>query len=479
MIKSLSILLASYSIAVAAGPSGLGGTPLSGSAVSSNSIVTALGYVPASSTVSGTTPAQVTNIVATLSPTNGDTRNFSFPVGTWTFTGSSYIFSTILDQALAGGSGSSFVLADSGGILYLTNLLFGTAFYSNANAFALSPTNVGTLGQVLSLTGNKTKWVDQGAGGSSDYKLNWQTQVLQFTNTTGGDLKIGSDGSSITFVQGLNEFANISGNHITWEQPATNTAALAANGGLYANTLNVSGASSFLNPVTVTGSGTNWFSYTMFTNFMGVSNVNFLAGINMNTNGDIKTTGSYYGDGSHLTGISSGVQNPMIANLDGGTFHISNLEYVNAGALYSGSNVRTENNGSFYFNGGQNGGPFIKGQEISSSASSLMIHDGPATLAVTVGGTVAATNGFITITNSAQTLSAITFPATTVKWTNNFGMNIVLYIDNSGVTGTAISKNNQQIFSSLVGDVTICLKPGDYFAVAYSVGTPSARWEPQ
>lgn len=94
-------------------------------------------------------------------------------------------------------------------------------------------------------------------------------------------------------------------------------------------------------------------------------------------------------------------------------------------------------------------------------------------------GTTTATNGFITVTNSAQTLSAITFPLTTVKWTNNFGMNIVLYIDNSGVTGTSVSKNNQQIFSSLVGDMTICLKPGDYFAVAYTLGTPVARWEPQ
>lgn len=87
--------------------------------------------------------------------------------------------------------------------------------------------------------------------------------------------------------------------------------------------------------------------------------------------------------------------------------------------------------------------------------------------------------GIGSLRSNALASASITFPATTAKWTNTFSMNIVLYIDNSGVTGTATVKNNQQIFSSLVGDVTLLMKPGDYFSETYTIGTPTARWEPQ
>lgn len=89
------------------------------------------------------------------------------------------------------------------------------------------------------------------------------------------------------------------------------------------------------------------------------------------------------------------------------------------------------------------------------------------------------TNGIASTLNSAKASTAITFPNTTVNWTNTLGTNIVLYINTAGVTGTTTSKNGQQIFSTLVGDMTLLFKPGDYFAVAYTVGTPTARWEPQ
>lgn len=276
-----------------------------GTMITSNAVVNALGYVPASSAVSGTTPAQVTNIVATLSPTNGDTRNFSFPGGAWTFTGSSYLFTTIIDQALAGGSGSSFVLADAGGIPYITNYTFGTAAYSNANAFALSPTNVGTLGQVLSLTGNKTKWVT-GSGGTPNYELNWQTDFLTYTNLPDGNLyyrgEVVSGVSSLYFYQNNTPFIAMNGSGFTVSVPVTN-----------ASSLTVNGNSSFFSPVTVTGSGTNWFSFTMFTNFMGVSNATFSTGVGIYTNGDIKTTGGIYA--TNLTAITATSDNAPVGGL--------------------------------------------------------------------------------------------------------------------------------------------------------------------
>lgn len=96
-----------------------------------------------------------------------------------------------------------------------------------------------------------------------------------------------------------------------------------------------------------------------------------------------------------------------------------------------------------------------------------------------ITGSMTASLGLVSTISNAVTSAAITFPATTVKWTNTFGLNIVLYVDNTAVTGTAIVKNGQQIFSGLSADVPLMLKPGDYFSETYTVGTPSARWEPQ
>lgn len=90
-----------------------------------------------------------------------------------------------------------------------------------------------------------------------------------------------------------------------------------------------------------------------------------------------------------------------------------------------------------------------------------------------------ATNGFATYTNNGVASAAITFPATTVNWTNTFNINIVIYIDQVGVTGTSITKNGQQIFAGIALNTTICLKPGDYFSETYTIGAPTARWEPR
>lgn len=89
------------------------------------------------------------------------------------------------------------------------------------------------------------------------------------------------------------------------------------------------------------------------------------------------------------------------------------------------------------------------------------------------------TNGFSTFTSNLLAPTGITAPATTVKWTNPIPENIEVYIDNSGVTGTAIQKNGTTIFTSLVGDVTIGLQRGEFISLTYSVGTPSIKWSPR
>lgn len=72
--------------------------------------------------------------------------------------------------------------------------------------------------------------------------------------------------------------------------------------------------------------------------------------------------------------------------------------------------------------------------------------------------------------------TGITFPASTVNWTNTVGVNIELYLDNIGVTGTAITKNGTQILGGLITGYSMLLGPGDYFSETYSAGTPTAKY---
>jgi len=93
-----------------------------------------------------------------------------------------------------------------------------------------------------------------------------------------------------------------------------------------------------------------------------------------------------------------------------------------------------------------------------------------------VGGV--SSNGIYSLVSNLVAPTAITFPNSTVNWTNPLNCNIELYIDNTAVTGTAIKKNGTQIFGGLSNDVTMHLQPGEFFSETYSVGTPSATFSP-
>lgn len=98
---------------------------------------------------------------------------------------------------------------------------------------------------------------------------------------------------------------------------------------------------------------------------------------------------------------------------------------------------------------------------------------------VAMMGRLHVTNAIASYLSNGVASAAITFPATTATWTNTFGYNIVLYVDNTGVTATAVAKNGQQIFGVPAVNTTLLLKPNDFFSQTYSAGTPTARWEPQ
>lgn len=94
------------------------------------------------------------------------------------------------------------------------------------------------------------------------------------------------------------------------------------------------------------------------------------------------------------------------------------------------------------------------------------------------------TNGVVTLGGMATTFSnklaptSITFPATTVPWTNTFAFNIQVYIDNFGITGTVLKKNGVQIAGGLTQFMSFGLQPGEYFSQTFSVGTPTATFSP-
>lgn len=95
---------------------------------------------------------------------------------------------------------------------------------------------------------------------------------------------------------------------------------------------------------------------------------------------------------------------------------------------------------------------------------------------ITHSGTLASINGFASYASAGAAPTAITFPVSDANWTNTTGVNIELYIDNVGITGTAIKKNGTTILSGIITGYTMLMGPGDYFSETYSIGTPTARY---
>ena len=72
--------------------------------------------------------------------------------------------SIVVNSSTPSGGGGGTVQTNIA-VVGVTNA--GTIAYSNANAYVTSPTNSGTDGQFVSLTGNKTKWISVSGGGDA------------------------------------------------------------------------------------------------------------------------------------------------------------------------------------------------------------------------------------------------------------------------------------------------------------------------
>lgn len=226
-----------------------------------------------------------------------------------------------------------------------------------------------------------------------------------------------------------------------------------------------------------------------------IGGTNVLEVVNQNTNKVfVVNTNSYSYFGSNVVINSSngrlelgnGTYAPILSA--GGVFNslvsmhrrdISSQNYFSFGSSsLTGAGVQSD--GGYYWSKDtdSDGG-------LGSGANRRARLESPADGTVLVGtnlivrGTITATNGVASYRSNSIAPTTITFPATTVNWTNPISTSIQLYIDNTGVTGTAIKKNGGTIGVPLIGSmVTIGLQPNEYFSVTYTAGTPVGSWSP-
>lgn len=156
----------------------------------------------------------------------------------------------------------------------------------------------------------------------------------------------------------------------------------------------------------------------------------------------------------------------------------ANTVIIGQGASASGAN--SINIGGLNAVSGTNSIQLGLSQSTFSVANSLRVNDGQNFFVDGVSNRVVFSNGFASFISNTLALTSITFPASTVNWTNTTGRNISVLIDNTAVTGTSVTINGSTVFSGLSLDVTIPnLHPGEYFSETYTVGSPTAKIKPE
>lgn len=216
----------------------------------------------------------------------------------------------------------------------------------------------------------------------------------------------------------------------------------------------------------------------------------------------IDTNGNTYVNG--VTRLTGNLLFPTDNTYDIGAGGATRPRNIYAGGTATfGSSVQTGNGGEFYwasrstigspsdgvivlrnnadtdFSRLQFGGTTASFPSIKRNAAGIdfRLADDSAAASITAQ-VVTATNGFASYRSNLVAPTSITFPATTVNFTNPLAVNVQFYIDNAAITGTAVKKNGATIFGTLPGAVTLILQPGEYFSETYTIGTPSATYSP-
>lgn len=406
-------------------------------------------------------------------------------INTFSWTNAAYaVVMTESAASLNGGNGAIYALGDSN----MLNTLY------DCNGTNIYPGYTAKVGGGLTLA-------DTGVGTPPTVKFTLTTNLAFFAgNTTvGGNLTV--SGNS-TLNNTTSSVLNVSG-QIRLLSPTNATTivnlGLDANGNISSNAVPVGGSGS-----------TPTFNANQFSNGSGTDGTNIISGSR-------QTNNQFYGNTAFAKSgtlvASNSVQIGSPATADSGQLllystngHLSRLQGVNAeGVDQTGFSIQEDSLLTAFFS--TNHFKFLKtititntdgsiitsptnlieilttngGFVVVSNDASLKIN---GSLKVTGSGTngmdyIVLTNGWTSIRSNLLAPTSITAPATTVNWTNPIDSTIEVYIDNSGVTGTAIKKNNTTIFTSLVGDVTIGLQSGEYISLTYTIGTPSIKWSPR
>jgi len=155
------------------------------------------------------------------------------------------------------------------------------------------------------------------------------------------------------------------------------------------------------------------------------------------------------------------------------------------GLIAEGSTPFPVSNGKYAWMLGSSGptweSPNIVCIDLLASPNALLIGTNSvviATFGFATPQTLLATNGVSGLRSNLLAWTSFTFPNSTVNWTNPLQCSIMVKIDNTGVTGTALKINGTQVTASIVGDETVPLQANEYFSETFTVGTPTGKYHP-
>lgn len=245
-------------------------------------------------------------------------------------------------------------------------------------------------------------------------------------------------------------------------------------------------ARSALRVFPATGSSSNVVSFLAGTN--GSSGLKVLdTGVATN-NGALGVSGVVFAPVTSASALIVGSGNAAYTFDTSGTFgggiSFAALRGI-AGYFDSSANVSGAGGGTG--GGGKGGAIFVNGTTLGFMVSStLAVSTNFSTDSYFVGRGIFAV-GVVTVRSNSLPPTSITFPASTATWTNTAAntaspaVNITLYVDTAGVTGTVLAQNGTTICSTLVAGsmFTLNLNPGDYFSLTYTLGSPTGKWHPR
>ena len=321
----------------------------------------------------------------------------------------------------------------------------GNLIWSNATAVVLYPTNTGTDGQIVSLTGNKTKWINDATGsGSSSSNLtdSGYTVLVRsnmvFTNSglaqliIGATNQVGASTNALEVVYGGVLYARIGTNGIFHGNGAglTNVTATGVTDGRFTSSAgtitsasNTFAASALQSPLLRSSSTSLQLNAGNATN--SIISIDELAGLVsvLATNGLELQSGNFIGNGSSITNLAyfktnqaaaSSISNNLSLNIGGGTMTATTFSG-------SASSLTGFPAGSLSTNGLIGSGPFLV-----VSNNLIVLSNAPAGSG---GGFTGNANQFSVANGSTNIISGVTLTNAQLysggtmygSWTNQGG----------------------------------------------------------